>query len=150
MVASDERLCPPPRCMFYTSCRKPRVAPKSCALCRRSADAEPVRTLRRHLVASVGHRDANCGTQHGARRAAHQGVDTVKDVDTVAGSLTLLRAHNGRRLAKQFTVATNGKIVRQDYDSATWFCAETVPLAGIRDLHLLLLRLEADRGTCVI
>ncbi len=65
-------------------------------------------------------------------------------------TITVLRAHGGRRLAKQFCVATNGVVTKRDYDSATWFRAESVPVATIRDVHALLRGLETDPGTCVI
>ncbi len=69
-------------------------------------------------------------------------------------ALTVLRAHDerGRRryLAKRFDVATIGTVIPRAYDSAKWFTAETVPLAGIRGLHRLLLDLEPDPHACII
>jgi hypothetical protein len=65
--------------------------------------------------------------------------------------LTILRAHEGRRLAKRFEqAAKQGFVTRHDYDKATWFSAESVTVADIHALHRLLLRMEADPGACVI
>lgn len=65
-------------------------------------------------------------------------------------SVTILRAHDERRMAKRFTVATNGAIAKRDYDSAKLFTAESRPVCGIGDLHRLLVELEADPCACVI
>jgi hypothetical protein len=64
--------------------------------------------------------------------------------------LTLLHAHNERRLAKAFRVATNGQVAASNYDNAKYFAAETVPVEGIHDLHRLLCRIEGDPHACVI
>lgn len=68
----------------------------------------------------------------------------------MSGAVTILRAHDGRRLTKRFTPASNGVVVRQDYDKATWFSAERVRVAGIHDLHRLLIQLEPDTSACII
>ena len=65
-------------------------------------------------------------------------------------NVTVLRAHDQRRLAKAFTIATNGVVTKRDYDRATWFTAEERPVAGLRDLHRLLWELEADPFAGVI
>lgn len=65
-------------------------------------------------------------------------------------ALTILRAHNGRRLTKTFSVATNGQVHKADYDSATWFAVEARPVGSIHELHRELLQLEADPHACVI
>ncbi len=65
-------------------------------------------------------------------------------------ALTVLRAHDGRRLAKTFFVATNGVIAARAYDRATWFTAESVPVRSLPELHRLLRRLERDTEACVI
>ncbi len=67
-----------------------------------------------------------------------------------ADGVTVLRAHDGRRLTKRFSVASNGKVVGHAYDSAKWFTAERVPVSGIHDLHRLLLALERDPHACII
>ena len=64
--------------------------------------------------------------------------------------ITILHAQDGKRLAKLFTVATNGVVIRRDFDGATFFSAETVPVAGIRDLCTILRRIEAHEGACII
>ena len=64
--------------------------------------------------------------------------------------ITILRAHDGKRLAKLFTTATNGVVIKRDYDGATWFSAEAAPVAGIRDVYTVLRRIEPDRGVCAI
>jgi hypothetical protein len=68
----------------------------------------------------------------------------------VMDHLTLLRAHDGKRMAKRFTIASNNRVHVTTYDLATWFSAEAVPLAGIRDIAELLRRLEGQRDACVI
>lgn len=65
-------------------------------------------------------------------------------------SLTILHAHSGRRLGKLFTTATNGIVVKRDYDCATWFTAEAANVTGIRDVLTVLRRLETERYACVI
>jgi hypothetical protein len=64
--------------------------------------------------------------------------------------ITILRAHDGKRLAKMFATATNGVVIKHDYDGATWFSAEAAPVAGIRDVHAVLRCIEADQSACVI
>ena len=64
--------------------------------------------------------------------------------------ISVLHAHGGKRLAKSFRTATNGVVTKSDYDSATWYRAESAPVASIRDVHALLLRLESDPYSCVI
>ncbi len=64
--------------------------------------------------------------------------------------LTLLRAHNGKRMAKRLTIGGNNAIDMVSYDKATWFSAEAVPVAGIRDIADLLRRLENRRDACAI
>ena len=69
----------------------------------------------------------------------------------MTGSLTVLHAHDGKRLAKRFRVATIGAVTLENYDKgATWFTAEPVAVVGIHDLHQLLRRLEGDPGACII
>lgn len=65
-------------------------------------------------------------------------------------AVTVLHAHDEKRLAKSFTTATNGVVTKRDYDSATWFSAETRPVDGIRDVHWLLVDLEGDPFAGVI
>lgn len=65
-------------------------------------------------------------------------------------TVTILRAHDERRMSKRFSVATNGAIAKHDYDSARWFTAESRPVNGIGDLHHLLVDLEADPFAAVI
>jgi hypothetical protein len=67
-----------------------------------------------------------------------------------ASSVTVLRAHDGRRLTKRFTVASNGAVVSDGYDKATWYRAASVPVAGLHGLHALLRDLERDPHACVI
>ena len=67
-----------------------------------------------------------------------------------ADAVIVLHAHDERRLAKSFTTATNGVVTKRDYDSATWFSAETRPVDGIRDVHRLLVDLEGDPFAGVI
>ena len=65
-------------------------------------------------------------------------------------TITILRAHNEKRLAKTFTVATNGIVTSRAYDSATWFTAEARHIEGIRSLHSLLVDMEGDPFAGVI
>jgi hypothetical protein len=65
-------------------------------------------------------------------------------------ALTVLHAHKRRRLTKTFTVASNGVVVKKDYDNALHFAAERVPLHGILDLHARLQRIESDPHACII
>lgn len=65
-------------------------------------------------------------------------------------SLTVLHAHNGRRLAKAFSVATNGMVRKDDFDCAKWFTVETRSVASIDDLHAVLRSLESNPHACVI
>ena len=69
-----------------------------------------------------------------------------KPPDTV----TVLHAHSSRMLAKRFKLASNGIVVRSDYDNPSWFTAEVVPVGDIHDLHDLLLRLDGDPHACAI
>lgn len=69
---------------------------------------------------------------------------------TPSCGITILRAHNERRLAKRFALASNGVVRKIDYDSPTWFTAETRAVAGIHDLHAVLQDIEADPHACVI
>ena len=45
-------------------------------------------------------------------------------------TITILHAHDGKRLAKLFTVATNGVVIKRDYDGAAWFSAEAASLGN--------------------
>lgn len=65
-------------------------------------------------------------------------------------TVTVLHAHDGKRLAKTFALATNGQVRRIDFPGATWFRHEAVPVANIDDLAAVLRRLEGDEGACVI
>lgn len=67
-----------------------------------------------------------------------------------ADIVTVLRAHDERRMAKSFTTATNGVVTSRAYDSATWFTAEPRTVEGIRSLHSLLVELEGDPFAGVI
>lgn len=68
-----------------------------------------------------------------------------------AGGLTVLHAHKGKRMAKRFRVATIGTVAMDSYDKqATWFTAEPMTVAGVHDMHRLLLRLEGEPGACII
>jgi putative DNA primase/helicase len=67
-----------------------------------------------------------------------------------ADTVTVLRAHDERRLAKSFTTATNGVVTSRAYDSAVWFTAEPRPVDGIHSLHRLLVELEGDPFAGVI
>jgi hypothetical protein len=64
--------------------------------------------------------------------------------------ITLLRAHDGKRMAKRFAIASNNRVTVTTYDLATWFSAEAVPVTGIHDIAELLHRLEDQRDACVI
>jgi hypothetical protein len=77
-------------------------------------------------------------------KAAHASEAAALD------AVTILRAHDGKRLAKMFTTATNGVVRKVDYDGATWFSAEAAPVACIRDVYAVLRHIEADQGACVI
>src|SRR5690349_19903262 len=66
-------------------------------------------------------------------------------------TVTLLRAHNGKRLANSYTRAANGRVVRSSFEKgATWFAAEVAPVEGIRDLADMLRWLESNPHACVI
>ena len=65
-------------------------------------------------------------------------------------AITLLRAHDNKRMAKRFAIASNNRVAVTTYDLATWFSAEAVPVTGIRDIAELLHRLEGQRDACVI
>ena len=48
----------------------------------------------------------------------------VADTAALIDRLTLLRAHDGRRLTKTFRIATNGRVSATPYDNAQHFSAE--------------------------
>lgn len=75
--------------------------------------------------------------------------------------VTVLRALDREALCKQWARAPRGagwKLAAtpggqwwsKDYDLATWFSAETVEIAGARDLADLLAPLSGDPHACVI
>ena len=41
-------------------------------------------------------------------------------------------------------------VLKRDFDCATFFTAEIVPVTSIRDIHALLCRIEADPHACII
>jgi hypothetical protein len=77
-------------------------------------------------------------------------VALVADGAALTDRLTLLRAHNGRRLTKTFRLATNGRVSASPYDNAKFFTAEAVPVEGIHHFQRLLRGIEGDPHACVI
>jgi hypothetical protein len=71
------------------------------------------------------------------------------DLDA-GGTITVLRALHGRRLAKRFYLATNGSVGKVSYDRATYFAAEQVAAGSLRDVYELLHTLESAPAACVI
>ncbi len=70
--------------------------------------------------------------------------------DAFADHVTVLCAQDGKRLAKRFEIATNGTVIKREYDGATWFTAESEAVSGIHDLHALLCRIEGNPAACII
>ena len=67
-----------------------------------------------------------------------------------ADHLTILRAHDGRRLTKRFSIGDKGLVIRYGYPNVKFFRVERVRADGIAALHELLLGLERDPTACVI
>ena len=66
-------------------------------------------------------------------------------------TLTVLRAHDGRRLTKRFTLAGSGAVIGQGYDNGEVVQRRARPPSrGIHDLHRELCRLESDPHACII
>ena len=71
--------------------------------------------------------------------------------DPIADTVTILRTVSHRLLmAKQFTIAANGQVVKRDYSNAATFRVEEAPAGGINDLFRILQRVERDPSACVI
>jgi hypothetical protein len=67
------------------------------------------------------------------------------------GGLTILRPVDHRRLAtKEYRIASNGRVGRQEFGDAATFTAELVTVDGIEALHRLLCELETDPRAFVI
>lgn len=77
----------------------------------------------------------------------------MNDTDDSAGAedrLTILRPLGRQQLAKAYSVAPNGQVVKRDWADVKVFSAETVPVASVHDLLRELRRIEPDARACVI
>jgi hypothetical protein len=65
-------------------------------------------------------------------------------------ALTVLRAADGRRLAKRYGVGADGRVAKWDFDNAFMYQTTWVLLDGIHDLFGLLREMEAASDFCAI
>jgi hypothetical protein len=64
--------------------------------------------------------------------------------------LTILRPISGAKLAKEYTVAANGQVVKRDYPEVATFKAQCVAVDSLAALHRVLVVIERDPTACVI
>ncbi len=69
----------------------------------------------------------------------------------MSDAITILRpVRYGAQVAKTFTVASNGQVVKRDFPDVKTFHVTVAPVDGIEALHHTLLSIEADATACVI
>jgi len=82
----------------------------------------------------------------GAAPEAATAIRSGNDADL----LTVLRACAGHRLAKSYSIAANGCVVKRAYPNAKYFSVEAIRSDGIETLYRLLRDLEREPTACVI
>src|SRR3712207_3373187 len=71
-------------------------------------------------------------------------------MSAIADTITVLRPCNGQSLAKAYTIASNGKVVKRDFPDVAMYRVTLEQADGIDSLHRLLERIERDPTACVI
>ncbi|WP_043838388.1 hypothetical protein [Muricoccus aerilatus] len=65
-------------------------------------------------------------------------------------NLSILRTVGKMLMAKSFSIAPNGLVVKRDYSNARTFRVELAPVGGVHDLLSVLRRIERDPTACAI